>query len=91
MANQAPKSKPKPKPRRPSLPAGAGPAITYGRPIYGQSQKPVLRTIVVTVTLPLDAAVAVLDLVERHRLSRSSAVHHLVRLGAGLSPLPPLD
>jgi hypothetical protein len=43
------------------------------------------------VTLREDAAAAVLDLVTRHRLSRSGAAHHLIRLGAGLKPLPPLD
>jgi hypothetical protein len=82
---------PKSKPRRPSLPALASPAATYGRPVYGQQQERVLRTVVVTVTLRLDAAAAVLDLVERHKLSRSGAAHHLIRLGAGLPPLPPLD
>jgi hypothetical protein len=30
-------------------------------------------------------------LMERHNLSASGAAHHLMRLGAGLSPLPPLD
>ena len=98
MDDQAPKSKarrpslPIPsKARRPSLPIPAIPPTTYGRPIYGQSQERVLRTVVVTVTLRLDAAAAVLDLVERHGLSRSGAAHHLIRLGAGLPPLPPLD
>jgi hypothetical protein len=87
MDDQAAQSKA----RRPSLPIPAIPSTTYGRrPIYGQSQERVLRTVVVTVTLRLDAAAAVLDLVERHRLSRSGAAHHLIRLGAGLPPLPPL-
>jgi hypothetical protein len=27
---------------------------------------------------------------ERHNLSASGAAHHLMRLGAGLAPLPPL-
>ena len=31
------------------------------------------------------------ELMERHNLSASGAAHHLMRLGAGLSPLPPLD
>jgi hypothetical protein len=31
------------------------------------------------------------DLMDRHNLSASGAAHHLMRLGAGLSPLPPLD
>ena len=30
-------------------------------------------------------------LMERHNLSASGAAHHLMRLGAGLPPLPPLD
>jgi hypothetical protein len=78
-------------PRRPSLPAPASHPTTYGRPVYGQRQKPAKGSIVVVVTLREDAAAAVLDLVTRHRLSRSGAAHHLIRLGAGLSPLPPLD
>jgi hypothetical protein len=28
---------------------------------------------------------------EQHNLSISGAAHHLMRLGAGLPPLPPLD
>ena len=31
------------------------------------------------------------ELMERHNLSASGAAHHLMRLGAGLYPLPPLD
>ena len=31
------------------------------------------------------------ELMERHNLSASGAAHHLMRLGAGLNPLPPLD
>jgi len=87
MADQAPKAKP----RRPSLPAPASPAATYGRRIYGQPQEPALRTVVVMVTLRPDSAAAVLKLVKKHHLSRSGAAHHLIRLGAGLPPLPPLD
>lgn len=83
MAEKAPKSKP----RRPSLPAPVG----YIRRVYGQQQEQAQGTVVVTVTLRPDTAVAVLDLVERHGLSRSGAAHHLIRLGAGLPPLPPLD
>jgi hypothetical protein len=30
-------------------------------------------------------------LLQRHNLSASGAAHHLMRLGAGLAPLPPLD
>jgi hypothetical protein len=31
------------------------------------------------------------ELMSRHNLSTSGAAHHLMRLGAGLPPLPPLD
>ena len=31
------------------------------------------------------------ELMQRHNLSASGAAHHLMRLGAGLKPLPPLD
>ncbi len=67
QADQTPGSKH----RRPSLPAPASPPTTYGRPVYGQRQKPAEGSIVVTVTLRQDAAAAVLDLVTRHGLSRS--------------------
>ena len=30
------------------------------------------------------------ELMERHNLSSRGAAHHLMRLGAGLDPLPPL-
>jgi hypothetical protein len=82
---------PERKTRRPSLPAPASPPPTYGRPVYGQRQKPAEGSIVVVATLRQDAAAAVFDLVTRHGLSRSGAAHHLIRLGAGLKPLPPLD
>lgn len=87
MADQTPK----PKPKRPSLPVPDGPTVNYGRRIYGKGQKRAEGTVVVVVTLRQDTAAAVLKLVKRHRLSRSGAAHHLIRLGAGLSPLPPLD
>jgi hypothetical protein len=38
-----------------------------------------------------DVWAAVQQLRERHNLSISGAAHHLMRLGAGLPPLPPLD
>jgi hypothetical protein len=82
---------PERKPRRPSLPAPASPPTTYGRPVYGRRQQPAESSIVVVVTLRQDAAAAVLDLVTCHGLSRSGAAHHLIRVGAGLKPLPPLD
>jgi len=82
---------PKRKTRRPSLPAPASPPTTYGQRVYGQRQEPAEGSIVVVVTLRKDAGAAVLDLVTRHGLSRSGAAHHLIRIGAGLKPLPPLD
>lgn len=39
------------------------------------------------VTLSPDAAAAVMALAKRHGISRSLAIHQLVRLGAGLPPL----
>lgn len=79
---------PKPEPRKPraTLPAGSG-RRTYGRPqqLGGDA------AVVVMVSLRPDSAAAVLDLVQRHGLSRSGAAHHLIRLGAGLDPLPPLN
>jgi len=61
------------------------PPRPYGRPQRSGG------SLVVMVSLRSDAAAAVLALVKRHGLSRSGAVHHLVRLGAGLDPLPPLN
>jgi len=45
----------------------------------------------VVVTLRPDAAEVVQALVQSHGLSRSGAAHHLIRLGAGLPPLPPFN
>ena len=59
---------------------------SYGRP---QARRP--DSIAVMTSLRPDAARAVMRLVRFHGLSRSGAVHHLVRLGAGLPPLNPLD
>jgi hypothetical protein len=92
MADQTPK----PKPRRPSLPAPDGPTVNYGRRVYGRrvygkAQKRANATVTVMVTLRSDSAGAVLKLARKHRLSRAGAAHHLIRLGAGLKPLPPLD
>ena len=53
----------------------------YGRP---KRHKP--STHVMTVLHP-DALAAVTAVMAKHQLSRSGAIHHLVRLGAGLSPL----
>jgi hypothetical protein len=62
---------------------------TQGQP-YGlrKARPPGWR---VTTVLPADAAAAVREIKERHGLTDSGAVHHLVRLGAGLPPLSPLD
>lgn len=87
MDDQAPESKP----RRRSLPAPDGPTVLYGRRVYGRAQKRAEKTLTVMVTLRSDAATAVLRLAKKHRLSRAGAAHHLIRLGAGLKPLPPLD
>ena len=43
----------------------------------------------VMTTLRPDAYQAVVDAMAAHNLSASGAVHHLVRLGAGLPPLIP--
>jgi len=87
MADQAPESRP----RRPSLPAPDGPTTNYGRRVYGRAQKRAEATMTVMVTLRSDSAAAVLKLAKKHRLSRAGAAHHLIRLGAGLKPLSPLD
>ena len=78
--------------RRPTLPEEPRPRASYGRPArYGQQQARANGTVVVMVTLWPDSAAAVLELVALHNLSRAGAAHHLIRLGAGLPPLPPLD
>lgn len=46
---------------------------------------------VVMVSLAPDAAGVVMHLVKKHNITKSGAAHHLLRLGAGLAPLPPLD
>ena len=82
-----------PKPdRRPTLPETPGPRASYGRRArYGQQQQRAAGSVVVMVTLRPDSAAAVLELVKAHNLSRAGAAHHLIRLGAGLPPLPPLS
>ena len=57
---------------------------------YG-NEPPTEENYYVTAMLRPDAAAAVFAVMREHGLSKSGAVHHLVRLGAGLSPLPPLD
>jgi len=64
-------------PREPFNPYGSEPARE--RPLY------------ITVMLRPDAAAAVREVMKQHSLSKSGAVHHLVRLGAGLPPLPPIS
>jgi len=54
---------------------------------YGRGGKP--RPLVVATSLADDAAAAVRRVMADHRLSASGAVHHLVRLGAGLPSLLP--
>ena len=54
----------------------------YGRPVA----KAFRPTHVMTV-LRDDSLAAVQVVMRQHRLSRSGAIHHLVRLGAGLDPL----
>jgi len=51
------------------------------------------RSVAAMVSLSEDAADAVLAYATRHGLSRSLAIHQLVRLGAGLPPLdiPPFN
>ena len=58
---------------------------------YGRRRARAEQCLTVMVSLAPDAAAAVRQLITRHGISRSGAVHHLVRLGAGLPPLPPLD
>ena len=70
--------------RRRSIPA------PYGKPVYGRSQPRDRKSLVVAVSLRPDSEAAVMALVNEHNLSRSGAAHHLIRLGAGLPPLPPL-
>ena len=62
------------------------PAPDPARP-YGRGGKP--RPLVVSVHLAADAAAVVLQVAAEHKLSNSGAVHHLVRLGAGLPSLLP--
>jgi len=88
MVDQAPKSKPR---RRSLPPPPDGPTVLYGRRVYGRAQTRAETTLTVMVTLRSDSAAAVLKLAKKHRLSRAGAAHHLIRLGAGLKPLPPLD
>ena len=62
------------------------PAPDPTRP-YGRGGKP--RPLVVSAHLAADAAIAVRQVMTQHHLSASGAVHHLVRLGAGLDSLLP--
>lgn len=69
--NQQPQS-PKPEPRP--------------RP-YGRAQRQRQAGRCVMTFLRMDADEAVRAVMRQHNLSASGAVHHLVRLGAGLPPL----
>jgi hypothetical protein len=62
------------------------PAPDPARP-YGRGGKP--EPLVVSVHLAADAAAVVRRVMADHHLSASGAVHHLVRLGAGLPSLLP--
>jgi hypothetical protein len=53
---------------------------------YGRPKRRPPSTHVMTVLHP-DALQAVTAVMTKHQLSRSGAIHHLVRLGAGLPPL----
>ena len=52
---------------------------------YGRGGRPPGRYVM--TTLRPDAYQAVVAAMAKHNLSASGAVHHLVRLGAGLPPL----
>lgn len=58
---------------------------------YGRRRRRAEGAMVVMVSLAPDAAGVVMHLVNKHGISRSGACHHLLRLGAGLAPLSPLD
>lgn len=59
---------------------------SYGeRPTIGQDRH------YVQVMVYGDCHQKLRELMARHNLSASGAAHHLMRLGAGLAPLPPLD
>ena len=62
------------------------PASDPARP-YGRGGKP--EPLVVSVHLAADAAAVVVQVAAEHNLSKSGAVHHLVRLGEGLPSLLP--
>ena len=56
---------------------------------YGRPQRRQQPSSYVMTALRDDAMEAVQTVMTTHGLSRSGAVHHLVRLGAGLPPLLP--
>lgn len=57
--------------------------LPYGRPVKKRPSTHLM------VCLHQDALEAVMAAMAAHGLTRSGAVHHLVRLGAGLKPLIP--
>jgi len=69
--------------------SGSGPPRQRARRYGGTA--PEADPLVVAVHLRADAAEAVQAIASRHNLSCSGAAHHLIRLGAGLPPLPPLN
>lgn len=56
---------------------------------YGRPQPRSERSETVVTTLHQDAYLAVRETMRRLGISKSGAVHHLVRLAAGLKPLNP--
>jgi hypothetical protein len=54
---------------------------------YGRPQPRAQRSEVIMTTLHPDAYEAVTETMRRLGISKSGAVHHLVRLAAGLKPL----
>ena len=56
---------------------------------YGRPQRRTEASEVIMTTLHPDAYQAVRETMRRLGISKSGAVHHLVRLAAGLKPLNP--
>jgi len=58
---------------------------------YGEQPRSVAGRHFIQTQVRTDVYLRVREVMERHNLSASGAAHHLMRLGAGLDPLPPLD
>lgn len=69
-----------------SKPQTSNPDRRPGPKPYGRGSRRPVGRYVMTV-LRMDADEAVRRVMREHNLSASGAVHHLVRLGAGLDPL----